>query len=352
MNIVKALAIIAMVVGHSRGPYVANVYLYHMALFIFVSGYFYKDSYSYDIKKLCLNRLKSLYVPFLKFNLFILVFKILIFENIFLDQGNGVIKDFFIGLKSLMLFNHTDPLISGFWFLKSLFYVNILFGVISFLVKKSCGENSEKLRFISIVSIFVFFYILSEKSIFVTGEISFVSRALIIDIIFYLGFLYKKYENNLVVIYKLPIAIIAFIYIVTAAKYDSIDLYTFYFSSIPFFLVSSIVGIYLNIYISKIIVKNVKCRTIFEYIGKNSLWILAYHLIFFKLAILIKIKLYDLDASVMGSFPTYVHGKNDWMIDTIIGIVIPILLCFMYNRIKVKLKNYLNLSRIRREKIG
>ncbi|MGL4450821.1 MAG: acyltransferase family protein [Sarcina sp.] len=50
MNITKALAIIAMVVGHSRGPYVANIYLYHMVVFIFVSGYFYKDIYSNNIK--------------------------------------------------------------------------------------------------------------------------------------------------------------------------------------------------------------------------------------------------------------------------------------------------------------
>ena len=84
MNIIKALAIIAMVVGHSRGPWVANVYLYHMALFIFVSGYFYNEKYSENPKELIIKRFKSLYIPFLKFNFFILIFKILILENIFL----------------------------------------------------------------------------------------------------------------------------------------------------------------------------------------------------------------------------------------------------------------------------
>ena len=341
MNILKALAIIAMVVGHSRGPYVGNVYLYHMALFVFVSGYFYKDSYSYDIKSLILNRFKSLYVPFLKFNVFILVFKVLIFENILLNEGNGVINDFILGIKSLLIFNHTDPLISAFWFLKSLFYVNIIFCCMSFIIKKYFGEKSEKIRFIVVSGVFIIFYILAEKEIFISGEISFISRAFIINIFFYFGFLYKKYEENLKGIYKLPIGLFAVFYIVIAAKYDSIDFYTFYFSSIPFLLISSIVGIYMNIYIAKIFVKNIKSVKTIEYIGKNSLWILAYHLIFFKLAILIKIKIYNLDYSLIGSFPTYVHGRHDWMIDTVIGIVMPIVLCIIYNKMKYKIKDYL-----------
>ena len=349
MNIVKALAIIAMVIGHSRGPYVANVYLYHMALFVFVSGYFYKDLYSYDVKKLVLNRFKSLYIPFLKFNLFILVFKVIIFENIFLDEGNGVIKDFILGIKSLAMFNHTDPLISAFWFLKSLFYVNIIFCCMSFIIKKLFGEKSENVRLIAVSVAFAVFYVLSENKIFISGEISFISRAFIINIFFYFGFLYKKYEERLKGIYKFPVMIFAFIYIIIAARYDSIDFYTFYFSSIPFLLISSIVGIYFNIYLSKIFIKYLKKTKgieIIEYIGKNSLWVLAYHLIFFKLAILIKIKIYNLDFSVIGSFPTYIHGKHDWIIDTIIGIVLPIILCITYN----KIKNY-SMKKVRRNNI-
>ncbi|MGL4450820.1 MAG: hypothetical protein ACRCTZ_06475 [Sarcina sp.] len=182
------------------------------------------------------------------------------------------------------------------------------------------------------------------------GELSFITRAFIINIFFYLGFLYKKYESYLIKIYKLPIAILAICYIIIAARYDSIDFYTFYFSSIPFLLISSVVGIYINIYISKVIVKNIKNTSFLEYIGKNSLWILAYHLIFFKFAILIKVKMYDLEPSVIGSFPIYVHGKHDWIIDTVIGSIMPIVLCFIYNKIKCEIQNkkLLNVIKIRR----
>jgi len=48
MNIAKALGIFAVVIGHSSSPITHFIYQWHMALFYFISGYFYKDKYSKD----------------------------------------------------------------------------------------------------------------------------------------------------------------------------------------------------------------------------------------------------------------------------------------------------------------
>lgn len=41
MNIMKALGIVAVVLGHTAFPYMRIVYSYHMALFFFIAGYFF-----------------------------------------------------------------------------------------------------------------------------------------------------------------------------------------------------------------------------------------------------------------------------------------------------------------------
>ena len=92
-----------------------------------------------------------------------MIFKILIIENIFLNKGNGIIKDFFIGVKSLTFFNHVDPLISAFGVLKSLFIVNIIFCIISYLIKKYLDKKLELKRFMIILILFLIFYFISKN---------------------------------------------------------------------------------------------------------------------------------------------------------------------------------------------
>jgi fucose 4-O-acetylase-like acetyltransferase len=59
MNIAKAIGIMAVVIGHSNSPIDNFIYLWHMPLFFFISGYFYKDNYTFNIKLLIKKRRSS-----------------------------------------------------------------------------------------------------------------------------------------------------------------------------------------------------------------------------------------------------------------------------------------------------
>lgn len=138
MTMLKGLGIILVVFGHSI---MANslphtfIYLFHLALFYFASGYFFKEKYISNLKLYIWKRVKALYFPFVKYGLLFLFL-----HNIFYKAGlyksafslSEMTKDAVEVLK----FFYFEPLLGIFWFLKSLFIVNVTFAIVLSLCKR------------------------------------------------------------------------------------------------------------------------------------------------------------------------------------------------------------------------
>ena len=76
IDIIKALGIILMVMGHAGAPITQWIYLFHMSLFFIVSGYCiggnYSDNFS-GLKLFIKKKIKTLYIPCLLFNTSLLI---------------------------------------------------------------------------------------------------------------------------------------------------------------------------------------------------------------------------------------------------------------------------------------
>lgn len=70
-SVMKGIAIISVVLGHCPAlPFVGKfVNQYHLAVFFFVAGYFFKEKYLETPKIFIVKRLKSLYFPYVIFGL-------------------------------------------------------------------------------------------------------------------------------------------------------------------------------------------------------------------------------------------------------------------------------------------
>lgn len=71
IDILRGLTIILMVLGHCGFPGTHFIYLFHMAVFFFVSGYFYKDACSETVGsmwKYIKHKLKTLWLPYALWN--------------------------------------------------------------------------------------------------------------------------------------------------------------------------------------------------------------------------------------------------------------------------------------------
>ena len=356
MTIAKALGIIAVVVGHSGSPITDFIYQWHMALFFFISGYFYKDFYTKNPKVFIIKRIKSLYFPYIQYGiLFLFLHNILFRLNIYSNKAGSLVKfshlytkdEFLQNLLSTFAFGTKEQLLGVFWFLVSLFTVNMLFLIVNIFLEKVYQQNKivkEQLRFYIILA----FFIIGNLSTFF--KIHFprnIDTSLVAISIYYFGYLYHKYEEKIPM--NLHYSVIAFVMLLLNSLYGDIRLGVNSFLCPTYFLINSIMGIYIILFTSKYIAVKVKPVIILEYIGRNTLVIISLHFLCFKLINLIQVIYYHLPYYELATFPVIKGSGLWWVVYSLCGVLIPVGLKFIAGKLgsfvkKLKVNIYRHFS--------
>ncbi|WP_252976799.1 acyltransferase family protein [Clostridium acetobutylicum] len=154
---------------------------------------------------------------------------------------------------------------------------------------------------------------------------------------FWAGNIYKKYKAH--VSLNIYFAIISLIGIIISCQFVGTNMGNFFIYP-AVFLVNSVLGIYLNLYLSKILVEK-NAYKIIEIIGKNSLTILALHIICFKAINLAQIYIYNLSYSYLSH--RIINMNNFWWIAySIVGVLIPVILALGANKVLLFLKKIIS----------
>lgn len=347
INILKALGIIAVVLGHAGSPITSVIYLYHMALFFFVSGYLYKESYERGLKKFFIKKVKSLYITFVIFELgFVLLRNIFINLHIYSLSNVQVLhsfSDWVNVLKQIFTFNYTgDSMLGAIWFLKAMFYVSILYVIFNIVFKKVFKDNEyTKVIVVIIMAILGFYSIMKGYNPIVyfnpnnrkiLGLILnlFDGRNFILLSICYFGTWYKKNEEKIPL--NIYISIVFAIILNFCSKIATIDVSTYSFKNPIYFILCGLMGIYINMYLAKKL-SIIKCSFL-DYIGKNSLYIMLLHFLAFKLVNVFAVYYYKMPLENISGYPVLMYGGSWWITYTIIGITISLLLRYTYIQVK------------------
>ena len=277
IDIVKAILIILVVIGHSiqygSGPtYIEKqlffdnnvfkfIYSFHMPLFIMISGYLsYSSLNKNNLKETVISKFKSLIIP-------ILIWSIIPFF-ILLDYVNII--------TSIKLF--LSVFSTNLWFLWSLFYINILVKIINKYFKDNI--------FIYIL-LFLITFILPNNLIIKYFNIQF-SLYSYMYFYFMLGYFYKKYnlEEKLkkFINYKTLIinSIIFILLLIPFSKDDYIYLtginiignYKQIFTDLYRYIIGFIGSIEILLLVKYLTLKlNNKVKDTLTYLGKNTLGI-------------------------------------------------------------------------------
>ena len=331
ISIAKALGIILMVVGHSGCPTAIGkfIYLFHMPLFFVCSGFFFKGISDWpSLHSFYMKRMKGLYWPYLKWSLLFLLlhntFRHLHITASVIYQKEDYIKQ----IIKIIFMTDYELLIRPFWFIKELFFASLIVATISFLNSRlSTKKKPESFFVIAIISSVISKFV---PPIPIIGDCSVLCLSILY---YYTGILIYKYKQFIPLTHTTMI--LTFIIVLFGSLFfkGTIDMrFTNVYNQIPYYLLS-ITGIIMVLCISHKLETTNKVSLLY-FIGNHTMPILALNLIALKVGSLLKIWLYGLPIEQLASF-TVIYDYNSWywLIYTIIGVAIPLLIHFIYLRI-------------------
>lgn len=325
-----------MVIGHSGCPKLLFnvIYLFHMPLFFFCSGIFYREMASKDYIAIFLKRrVNGLYIPFVKWSIFFLLLHNLllaigVYNSHYGYEGGSFyysVYDIFWRLN-LIFFTMTgyEELLGGFWFIRSLFVACLLIALVSLVLRFRFKYKYELICF--------FFLVMTILLRRFVPDIEFYREVAMgcFGAMFYLsGFILKQYvcfwQNKYGAIVCCSFLLFSLYYFRGGASMGC-----GYNKVIPFTL-SAISGTLLTIYVSKLNEKSfyiIRCSL--YYIGNHTLEILALHFLSFRLVSYLFTLVYGIDYVHIAEHPVIICVNLPhsywWLIYCIAGIVIPLLL--------------------------
>ncbi len=339
--LLSALGIIFVVDLHSWRPMglMYNIFPYNsffMPMFVFISGYFFKENYIEKPFSFILKKLKRLIIPYLLINLvyicgIILVRKI--YPDVEWDYGFNILTT---GVDSRL----TTPA----WFVPSLFFVTITYFILRLIFRKWNHTAA-----------FIIFAVLGAFCVFIAQtELNNSYTVLLLKVGFLIQFyefggLYKKYaEAKFKTMSKVGIMIVCFtinslLILFTNENIDYKDMYAMTGFSTGFYLLPLITfftGTAFWLSFAELLSPAVKNSRIIGFISKHTFGIMFNHLLFFLLLdLIIMVIPYSSDQFNYKIFfvnagwykADYIDGIRIWYF--IFGMAGSMLLCFFFDRI-------------------
>ena len=336
-------------------PFTHFIYLFHMAIFFMASGFCFKSSNS-DSKKNVLQfigrRLKGLWFPYV---LWMTVFSLL--HNTFIDIGiytndlwltqrinNEILHitqpwsvvDTGINIvKAFFLHGHTQ-LGSALWFIATLFEIEVLYCLIDYVIKKVTANKTTRFTVQALASIVM---LAIGYNCALSNSIWGVNRVLSFYCLFNLGAVIREIyiieKTNKFHYWKIVGSLLL---LIICNRIGSIALDENQYENPIFLLIVSICG-WVFLYETALEIKKIKSLSdIIVCCGQNSMAIVVFHFLCFKIVNLIGVIVCKQPKGLIAAFPVLYNNGVWWIAYMSIGVIIPVLLSILWKRIKRKLE--------------
>lgn len=332
-TLMKAWGILFVVAGHTMIPSIHDfVYLFHLAVFYFIAGYFFKDKYTGEKWNYFLKRVKRLWLPLAGYGVVFLLLHNLLFRlHIYSPEYDHLYTapDYLLGVRSLLTLNtYAGNLLGALWFIQSLFFVSLLFLGCLWLAQKISTKHSE----IVFASLIVLLTILSHSVLY--GRITAVSNLLgniverdfAILPILYAGRLCRRWREHIPLHWAWLLVTFG---VLVIAQLAGIKLFIggirhTPLAQLPLLYLVSLTGCYFTLLLSFLSLRIGKRNFLFT-IGKYTLEIMALHFLAFKIVSLIQIGVYSYDIERLADFPVISERIALWAIPYVLaGVLLPL----------------------------
>lgn len=350
-SIVKAFAIIFVVIAHACGPSWLGTaaYIFSVPVFFMCTGYMFNLHYLNDTKTYVWRRFRNLYCPFWIWSVTFLVlhnffFWIGILSEDYGNAAGGVLHPYswhtFCQRVWSVTFNMSgyDEFICGaYWFFRTLFISSIVFLFLYKLIQhftKLTKPVYIVLAIIGMAGLLAFWKI--EGNLRMTGVAQGGYRELMALIFIGLGFLYRRFQRFLRLKWLAALVGVGVLALFTWWSPSSMgySATVTQFLSLPLPAFGAFVALcviaqgllkYQNVIVDKLV-----------YIGDRTLYIFAFHLLAFKVVSIIKVLVFDLPWSHVGGH-TVVHDEDGgiwfFFLYVIAGVALPLLTMELWKKL-------------------
>ena len=306
IDIAKGIGIILVVWAHAMGPFTEYIEYFHMPFFFFISGMLYRDREESELTY-ALRKGRSLLIPFWFWNLLLYP---LFFVLYYWKQWS--VSTAISELLEIILTVNKVPFLGATWFLPALFWVSCL----SHLVMVVFRQNRNK----DLILLLIFAGICT-----VGLNITFpyrISRTMICSLFYASGFVYNnRIRNRISTSIKNIMAPPLLLGYIIIASNTSAFLGGNQFSNKLAFVVGSYMAILTFVWLSKKIAAiRMKGIDILVYLGMNSMDIVIWQFLAFRLAIITQIVIYGVGLKALTAFPVYDVSGLWWLIYVITGL--------------------------------
>lgn len=331
IDLMKALGIIFMVMGHSGAPFVREIYLFHMPLFFMISGYCLKEIYSDSMKNIFTfikKKIMSLYIPCL-----CMCISCSILHNIFisiylLNDKKWKLNDFIISFLKCFLFSGGSEFSGTAWFLRTLFLSSIIYILVEFILKKIDVGHIEMIKTVLFLIILIVVYLIPNNCIVYNYLNSFSALILL-----QMGHVIKKVPLQHWMIIPSIICLL-----VMKNLRVNIDFSKNIICNPIVFIMCAMSGFIMCYIGAEIITKFEFIKKYMEYLGKHTMIIMILHFISFKIVILLQIIIYHYPMEKLQTFPCLITSNLWWCVYTVFGVIAPLVVGVCIEKIKQRVK--------------
>lgn len=307
IDVARGIAIILMLLGHSITPKTIAyniIYSFHMPLFIFISGMFFKER---DFKSFIVNITQKLLLPYM---IVVLIADIC--------KGETLVNYIY------QIVHSSGETLGVLWFMPFLAIIKFIF----YMLKK-ISKNNDMLLYILCFLCTIFSYVLSQyKKYEVLWDVSLFSM-----LYYFLGYFVMKYELvEKILDNKKIMLILLFIWILGANVYR--DLIKREYADCYLTIIVAISAIFVVLKLSKIILQKFNSlANVLMWYGKNTLYVLLFHYTEWELIPYDRIFEYSLwtDRMVMLTIK---------IIIVTVGVFVKDLIFAIYNKLRNKKRMY------------
>lgn len=356
MMILSCIGIIIVVLGHTGNAFelassIFPYYSFHMALFIFISGYFYDDKYEKNVfgkDGYIVKKCKKMLIPYFIWNLIYGIIVNILKKLDIISYGEKIdLYSYFIRPWTT---GHQYILNIASWFLLALFLVNIVYIIIRKLAMKLKLWNDKVATIVFLIISIVSVYISQKNKVELYIPIL---RTMYFMFFYHFGYIYKKSIEKKIEINSVAYFIILILiqlilfkmdgklsYVVVFMKFNSKYIIT------P--IIASVTGILFWVKIAEILVPAIGKSKIVNYISNNTFDIMQHHLFWLfiinltilKISNVFNLKGFNIEIFRKTIYCAYTFGvEQSKIIYSIIVIAMPLLIRYIYEIEKQKIKN-------------